>query len=232
MYFKFEGEFRVVKKTNRVVFKQILPLMYNKLIHRRFDFTGRIIISYLIITGLILLVSCSSPGHVKFQGLPIDGDLNVFKTELQKKGYMEVNPDGEEQLKFAGLFLDHESSLLVFTTLKSHTPYMVRVDMPREAHDSIKFSYERIKKHCASILGPGASRYQQFNNSSRFLFNEPKLVREPKVGDYTRYLSNEGSVFLKVMSDYLSVIYVDKKNAELSVEEGGQALNLEDGAEY
>jgi hypothetical protein len=186
----------------------------------------------IIFSVLLFASGCLSHSHLKFQGIPIDGDLIKLTEELKGRGYTEVKAEGEDQMDFSGKFLDRDCQVCLFITKKSRTPYMVRVDLPKEPHDSVKFSYERLKKHCASILGPGASKYRQFNNSSRFLFNEPKLVRDPQNGDYTRYLSNRGSVYLEVKSDYLSIIYLDKKNHEISVKEGGEDIYPEGAREY
>lgn len=187
--------------------------------HKRNFFKMKI---FIILSIVVLSTACSSNGHLKFLGIPINGDLKSFTEALKKKGYQEAPVDGKDQMKFTGKFLEKDCEVYLFATDKSKTPYMVRVDFPKESHDSVKYSYERLKNHCASILGPGASKYQQFNNSSRFLFNEPKRVIDPKNGDYTRYLSRRGSVFLEVKFDYLSITYQDKKNGELSVAEGGE----------
>lgn len=186
----------------------------------------------IILSIIIFSTGCSSRGHLKFQGIPINGTLESFTEELKNIGYKEAKAEREDQIKFSGRFLDRDCNVYLSTTNKSKTPYMVRVDFQKEHHDSIKYSYERFKKHCASILGPGASKYQQFSYSSRFLFNEPKLAREPKNGDYTRYLGSKGSVFLEVRYDYLSIIYLDKRNNELLVSEGGKKLNLQSGKEF
>jgi hypothetical protein len=180
---------------------------------------------------LILSTGCSSHNHLKFQGIPIDGDMKSFIEELKKIGYKEVKPEGEDQMKFTGKFLERNCNVFLSTTGRSHTPYMVRMDFQKEPYDSIKYSYERLKSHCASILGQGASKYQQFSSSSRFLFNEPKLVRAPENGDYTRYLSRKGSVFLQVKYDFLSILWLDRQNNELSVSEGGKGIDPENGEE-
>jgi hypothetical protein len=181
---------------------------------------------FIILSIVALSTGCSSYDHLKFLGIPINGDLKIFTEELKKKGYQEAQVNEKDQMKFTGKFSERDCEVYLFTTYKSKTPYMVRVDFLKESHDSVRYNYERLKNHCASILGPGASKYQQFNNSSRFLFNEPKRVIDPKNGDYTRYLSRKGSVFLEVKFDYLSITFLDKKNSELSVAEGGKQIFL------
>jgi hypothetical protein len=190
-------------------------------------------IRIFILSGtLTFLIGCSWNDHLKFQGIQIDGDLKKFAERLIERGYTEMPAEGDDQMKFKGRFLDKDCTVCLYTTKKSHTPYMVKVDLAEEPHDSVQYSYERIKSHCASILGPGASKYQQFNNSSRFLFNEPKREIHAQNGDYTRYIGRRGSVYLEVKFDYLSVIYLDRKNNEISEAEGGNKINLERGRDY
>lgn len=203
-----------------------IPLNPGNMFDQKITLIKSKIKNIVILIIIIFSTGCSSRDHLKFRGIPISGDLKSFTEELKKMGYQEAEAEVDDQMKFTGKFLERDCNVFLSTTKKSRTPYMVRVDLPKEPHDSVKYSYERLKQHCASILGPGASRYQQFSNSSRFLFNEPGLVKDPKNGDYTRYLSLKGSVFLEVKSDYLSIIYLDKKNSELSVAEGGKPINL------
>jgi hypothetical protein len=180
---------------------------------------------FILLSIFTFLAGCSWNDHLKFQGIPIDGDLKKFAGILKERGYTEVQADTADQLKFKGRFLEKDCTVCLYTTKKSHTPYMVKVDLAEEPHDSVQYSYERLKTHCASILGPGASKYQQFNNSSRFLFNEPKREIHAQNGDYTRYISRRGSVYLEVKSDYLSIKYLDRKNNEVSMAERRNILN-------
>ncbi len=186
---------------------------------------------YIFLIIATFLVACSSGGHVEFQGIPIDGTIGVFTEKLKNIGYCKYESEREDQIKYSGLFLGRDCIATISATNKSKTPYSIRIDFSKEHPDSIKYSYEKLMKHCASVLGPGASKYQQFNSSSRFLFNEPKLIRNPRNGDFTRYLSRNGSVILEVKNDYLSITLIDRKNNELSLSEGGRMIDLENGRE-
>ncbi len=213
-------------------FKNTIPSDPGSLSDQKFGFFKCMKTNVIIFSIIILSIGCSSRNHLKFQGVPINGDLTVFTEELIRMGYQAAQTEEEDKMKFTGKFLEKDCSIYLSTTKESHTPYMIRVDLQEEPYDSLKISYERLKEYCASILGPGASKYQQFNNSARFLFNEPKLARDPKNGDFTRYLGRAGNVYLEVKFDYLSITYLDKKNSELSVVEGGKEINPENGKEY
>lgn len=213
-------------------FKNPIPSDPDSLSDQKFDFFKSMMTNVIIFSIIILSIGCSSRNHLKFQGIPLNGDLTVFTEELIRMGYQVAPTEEENKVKFTGKFLEKDCSIYLSTTKKSQTPYMVRVDFKEEPYDSLKISYERLKEYCASILGPGASKYQQFNNSARFLFNEPKLARDPKNGDFTRYLGRKGSVYLEVKFDYLSITFLDKKNSKISVEEGGKEINPENGKEY
>lgn len=213
-------------------FKNTIPSDPGSLSDQKFGLFKGMKTNVFIFSIIILSIGCSSRNHLKFQGVPINGDLTVFTEELIRMGYQAAQTEEEDKMKFTGKFLEKDCSIYLSTTKESHTPYMIRVDLQEEPYDSLKISYERLKEYCASILGPGASKYQQFNNSARFLFNEPKLARDPKNGDFTRYLGRAGNVYLEVKFDYLSITYLDKKNSELSVVEGGKEINPENGKEY
>ena len=213
-------------------FKNTIPSDPGSLSDQKFGLFKGMKTNVFIFSIIILSIGCSSRNHLKFQGVPINGDLTVFTEELVRMGYQTAQTEEEDKMKFTGKFLEKDCSIYLSTTKESHTPYMIRVDLQEEPYDSLKISYERLKEYCASILGPGASKYQQFNNSARFLFNEPKLARDPKNGDFTRYLGRAGNVYLEVKFDYLSITYLDKKNSELSVVEGGKEINPENGKEY
>lgn len=221
-----------IMNSRKPKFKNTIPSDPGSLSDQKFGLFKGMKTNVFIFSIIILSIGCSSRNHLKFQGVPINGDLTVFTEELIRMGYQAAQTEEEDKMKFTGKFLEKDCSIYLSATKESHTPYMIRVDLQEEPYDSLKISYERLKEYCASILGPGASKYQQFNNSARFLFNEPKLARDPKNGDFTRYLGRAGNVYLEVKFDYLSITYLDKKNSELSVVEGGKEINPENGKEY
>lgn len=175
--------------------------------------------NFLFLFFIFFLSSCQSDKHLLFKNIPISGNFRSFADKLVKTGFTEKQLTEDKQISLKGVFLDKYCDVYVYGTKKSQTTYMVRVNLPDEVHDSIKYSYERLQRLYASLYGKGISKYQQFNNSPRFLFNEPKLIREPKTGDYTRYDTPSGTISLEVMLDYISIIYLDKRNDKIREKE-------------
>ncbi len=169
----------------------------------------------LLLLFIVFLNSCHSDEHLLFENIPIQGDVESFTGELVKSGFTEPKILRDSLFQLKGVFLDKRCEVYVYGKGKSQTVYKVRVNLPKETYDSIKYSYNRLQKLCSSKYGKGVSKYQQFHNSPRFLFNEPKLIRQPKPGDYTRYTTETGTVTLEVRLDYISITYLDKKNNTL-----------------
>jgi hypothetical protein len=170
---------------------------------------------------IILFNYCSSQGHLAFDEIPINGNLNSFSRELVNIGFTEMPSFETGQIRLSGTFVNKNCEISVFGSPESNTVYKVVIKIPEESYDSVKSSYERLQEKCASKYGKGASKYQQFHNSPRFLFNEPKLVREPKPGDYTRYITPNGTVILEIRLDFISITYMDRRNNELRKREEG-----------
>ncbi|HKK42119.1 MAG TPA: hypothetical protein VJ963_06905, partial [Bacteroidales bacterium] len=158
------------------------------------------------------MVSCSPGDHISFENIPVDGKLDAFTNELLSLGFIKQKSYEENLSRVSGTYCGKNCVISVFATPETKSAYKVVVNFQKEPHDSVKVTYQDLNKRCASIYGKGASIYQQFHNSPRFLFNEPKLIREPRPGDYTRYLTRSGTIILEVRLDYLSVTYIDKSN--------------------
>ncbi len=173
----------------------------------------------LLLFYFIFLSSCHPGEHLLFKNIPIDGNFRSFADKLVKSGFTEKQQTEDNKIVLNGEFMEKQCEVYVYSTEKSQTTYMVRVNLPDEVHDSIKYSYDKLQKLYTSQYGKGISKYQQFNNSPRFLFNEPKLIREPKPGDYTRYDSRSGTVILEVSSDNISIIYIDRRNNKIKAKE-------------
>jgi len=167
----------------------------------------------LILIGL--LNACLPEKHLEFENIQINGNINDFAGELIKLGFTESPSGQENQIKLKGLFLERNCEVYVYGTIKSQTAYQVTVNMPGEVRDSLENSFWKIQKLYTSRYGRGTSRYQQFKNSSRFLFNETKRNMRISMGDFTRYPTDSGTITMEVREGYISVTYLDKLNNEI-----------------
>ena len=177
---------------------------------------GKMKTQYIYVSLLIVLLNgCFSEKHLEFNNVPINGNLDKFANELIKQGFTETQLSKENQIKLNGAFFKKNCEIFVYGTSKSQTVYEVRVTLPVEVHDSLEFSFEKIQKLYTSEYGVGTSKYQQFQNAERFLFNEPKNIRHLNTGDFTRYKTDSGDITLEVRDGYISINYLDKLNNKI-----------------
>lgn len=169
----------------------------------------------IILLIIILFNSCSSIGHMEFENVPINGNLDKFVNKLIKLGFSEPQLVKENQIKLNGVFLEKNCEIYVFGTIKNHTAYKVRVNMPVEVQDSLQSSFEKIQKLYAAKYGIGTTRYKQYRNPERLLFNEPGLTRQLMKGDFTRYITASGDITVEVQDNYISITYLDNLNSEI-----------------
>jgi len=164
----------------------------------------------------LLLIGCSREEHIEFNNIPIDGNLIDFGDELIKLGFTNKKQTEENQIMLRGVFLERDCEVYVSGTRKSQKAYKVIVNLPGEVRDSLEYSFDKMQKLFTAKYGRGTSKYQQYRNSERFLFNEPKRTRRLSKGDFTRFTLKSGIIIMEVRDGYISITYSDKLNTEIS----------------
>jgi hypothetical protein len=172
--------------------------------------------------SILLLNSCFADEHIEFNNVPVNGNLDNFANELIKLGFTDQEGTEENQIKLRGVFLEKECEIYVYGTKKSQTAYKVRVNQPVEVHDSLENTFEKMQKQFTIKYGKGTNRYKQYQNSERFLFNEPKRKRHISTGDFSRYRTDSGNITLEVQDGYISVTFTDKLNDKIRKKETGE----------
>jgi len=171
------------------------------------------------------LNGCSSEQHMKFLDVPINGSIDKFADELIKLGFTVAPLKEENQLKLTGMFIEKQCEIDLYGTSNSQTVYRIKVSIPTENRDSLDVSFGKIQKLCSSKYGIGRSEYKQYRNSDRFHFNEPRRIRELNPGDFTRYTTASGIIFVEVLTRSISITFTDKMNSEIQkseMEAGGR----------
>jgi len=156
---------------------------------------------------------------MEFKDIPINGHHYKLADELHKLGFTEPQLTIENQIRLNGVYLEKNCEIYVYGTRKSQTAYKVTVNLPGEGRDSLEHNFGKIQKLYSSKYGKGTSRYQQYKNAERFLFNEPKLIRRLSSGDFSRYTTDSGSITMEVREGYISITYLDKLNNEIGKSE-------------
>jgi len=171
------------------------------------------ILILLLLIGL--LNGCFSEEHLEFSNIPINGSIKEFAGELIKLGYTESSLKEEDQIVLNGEYLEKNCEIYLYGTGKSQTIYKVTVNLPVEDRDSLEYSFDKIQKLFTTKYGKGMSRYHQYRNSERLLFNEPKRVRRLSTGDFTRYTTASGFITIEVRLGFFSITYLDKSNNKI-----------------
>jgi hypothetical protein len=172
-----------------------------------------------LILLIALLNSCVSKEHMIFNTVPIDGPLDKFVNELTKSGFTISDSTKKNEIALKGEFLNKDCIIYVWGTNKDNYAYKVMVELPGEVPDSLQYSFEQMQKLYSSKYGMGKTRYQQYRNPERFLFNEPGLKRQIRKGDLTIYTTDSGNITIEVRDGYISITYLDKLNNEIMKKE-------------
>lgn len=168
-----------------------------------------------LFTILIFLTSCSSKDHLVFNGVPIDGSIDKFAIKLTKAGFIISDSTIKNEILLNGKFLNKECKISVLGISKNNVAYKVIVELPEEVNDSLEISFEKMQKLFSSTYGGETTRYMQYKNPERLLFNERGLKRQIMKGDYSRYNNGSGIVLMEVQDGFISITYLDKINNEI-----------------
>jgi hypothetical protein len=164
---------------------------------------------------MIILNSCTSKGHLLFNDIPIDGQIDAFASKLTKKGFIISDSTIKNEIILSGKFLNKDCRISVFGTSKNKMAYKVIAELPEEVNDSLENSFEKIKKQFSSTYGGETTRYMQYKHPERLMFNEPRLKRQILKGDYSRYNNGSGIVLMEIQDGFISITYLDKMNNEI-----------------
>lgn len=164
---------------------------------------------------IILLNSCSSKEHLTFNNVPIDGHLEEFARELTGLGFVKSDSTKKNEIILHGEFLNKNCKISVFGTNQNNAAYKIIVDLPGEENDSLKYSFGNLQQLFTAKYGNGTNRYQQYKKRERLLFNEPRLTRDVRKGDLTKYTTDSGEITIEVRDGYISIIFLDKMNNTL-----------------
>jgi hypothetical protein len=175
---------------------------------------------------LILLSGCWSKKHLTFDEIPIDGRLDNFANELVRSGFTGIERVKENQVQLEGRFLEKPCVIDIYATRKFQTVYKVVVSLPEEIQDSVNIHFEKLQNIYTIQYGNARNVYKQFQNSSRFLFNERKLTKRLSIGDFSKYYTNSGYITLELRDGYIAIVYLDMLNYEIRKSE------LQPGSEY
>lgn len=83
--------------------------------------------SVLFLFVSISMLNAQSVKHMKFMGIPIDGNVISFCQKLKEKGFSKDKEDAPNAYCFTGKFYGEDANVQVDYTHDSHTVYSVTV---------------------------------------------------------------------------------------------------------
>ena len=188
--------------------------------------------SHLLITESCLvqpsLAEQSKEKHLKFAGIPIDGSLQKFGEQMQKKRYKLLYED-KELLIFRGSHAGKKDCLIyVYAHPDNGVVYMVGVNFGAESRwDKLKYRYLRLKLKMTEMFGEPVLCTEVFHTpeSPRTQAEKMDFIREDKVEYVSGFRTSTGLVSVqivhspKVDKEKASVMlyYTDRMNCVDSV---------------
>lgn len=145
--------------------------------------------------------------------MPIDDQLNKFASALTKSGFIISDSTKKNEIILEGEFLNRDCTINVFGTGDNKLTYKVIVNLPSEVQDSLQSDFGKIQNLFTLKYGTGYSKYQQYKKRERLLYKVP--ARVVMLGDFTKYITDEGEITLEVKEGYISITYLDKLNNEI-----------------
>lgn len=96
----------------------------------------------LIIFSLFIVCSVSSQTeHLKFMGIPLDGRIESFQTQLERKGFKLIPHNSAYPVNtrvYEGIFSGERSNVYVWYNPRTHTVYRAKAMITRESKELIR----------------------------------------------------------------------------------------------
>ena len=161
----------------------------------------------IIFLRLIIPVSVFSQIHMKFMGIPIDGNVNLFCQKLMDKGFAIEKSDLTNAYCFIGKFYGENANIQVDYTYDTHTVYSVTVYIVKSSasalyslqRDYLKAVEEKYKYE-KEIINPLLCQYDYWIYEG---FNPIGLIQT--------FIVDSNSIE-SIRESMLSITYVDCEN--------------------
>ena len=116
-----------------------------------------LLISFCVFSSIVF-----SQEHIKFKGIPLNGNVNSFSQELVKIGFKIVESKGNV-ITMKGEFINKECEIIVVGSKKTNVVWKVVAYLPEEESWSrIKSDYFEVKRQFQQKYGDGKS-YEFFS---------------------------------------------------------------------
>ena len=134
----------------------------------------------LMLVSLLTLTSFAQTEHMKFMGIPIDGSLKSFCSQLKKKGFDRdpYETRRKDSRIYIGEFAGHNSKVFVYSDAKSNNVHSVIVNIPSYEEDVALSIYNNLKQMLIEKYSEdvGVKEYKWLNEKYADKIQEGKLT--------------------------------------------------------
>lgn len=177
-------------------------------------------ISFIIVFVCASICIWAQNGHLKFQGIPIDGPLVEFQQKLIDKGYTpdeEYNKstDAKDNRLFTGLFSGLNSEVYVTYSSSNQLVYLVTVVIKTSSEDVMLKLYDQIKESLKSSYPKAFMETDEYEGYDAITFYLRRFSSDTEM-KWRRCYGSIGLACYKSDNTYnVFLDFTDQKNGDL-----------------
>ena len=188
------------------------------------------LLTFFSIISLNFVCAQTEQVHLTFKGIPIDGTVEAFSSQLEKLGYEKTFTSEDGNVVLKGNFAGQESRICVLGTPSTKTVWKIGVYWgdKHTSWSSIRSSYDEIKETYETKYGKPANDYHFFTSPYELGDGyEMTALKVDKCFYFTAFDFPEGHISISMgKSCEIMIGYEDEINSNLkSMESEARALN-------
>jgi hypothetical protein len=181
------------------------------------------------------VVTTNAQGHLKFNGVEIDGNLTSFVQKMSEKGFVKEysSPDGST-IGMKGVFLDEDVVLMISADSQNKivngvlVGFIANEDTPWR---TLEHDYNNLVDLYTEKYGEPIKQEEYFDSPFDVDYlrrGSEKLALDRNKCHYTTYFQLEnGNILISIHKEGVSVSYFDNINLKIS-NETSHKRNLDD----
>lgn len=176
----------------------------------------------LIIVLFLVSLVCGAQeqiAHLKFKGIPIEGNYEVFAQTLIKKGFT-LQYTGDDGLMLKGPFMgESDVSVVVIPEPKNGalTSVMAMIDAGHN-WQSIENKYRHVVNTYKEKYGEPAETVESFTNDISSDILKLHYLSEGKCDFHSTWQFDYGKIMISIayidLTEYIACLYVNEENAK------------------
>jgi len=183
---------------------------------------------FLIATFYLFISCCYSQEHLMFKNIPLNGNIDIFASELIKEGF-EIKEKNENAILMSGTYVNRLCDIIVFATKKTKSVWRVNIYLPKDTiWNSIKNDYFELKKQFITKYGKGKS-YEFFSKPYKEGDGYEMLAVLLENCHYATYWKTQRGMISLNISTFkkISIKYEDNTNSALDEKETSEEISKE-----